>query len=81
MKPSDYKPSGSLAALSAGLISAARILPATDPARRTQTHVSATFTFTMPKLTGRDIYRIAGVTPPPLIHHGRKTKARRKRKR
>lgn len=81
MKPSDYKPSGPLATLSAGLISAARILPATDPgpARRTQIHVSATFTIR--KITDRDIYRICGVTPPPLIHHGRKPKARRKRKR
>ena len=81
MKFSDYIPSGPLAALAAGLITDARILTPTDPgpARRTQTHVSVTFTIR--KITGRDIYRIAGVTPPPLINHGRKPKARRKRKR
>lgn len=82
MKPSDFKLPGLWAPLD-GVIMDAQLVPATDPgpARRTQTHVSATFTFTMPKLTGRDIYRMCGVTPPPLIHHGRKPKARRKRRR
>ena len=55
--------------------------PIYDDGRPVATQARMSASFKAPRLTGRDIYRICGATPPPLIHDGRKPKARRKRRR
>lgn len=50
------------------------------PPIKTPTSVQAIFTFKMSRLTGRNLYRLVGITPPPLIHNGGKPR-RKARKR
>lgn len=52
-----------------------------DTERMIPTQANVTLTVKMSRLASRSLYRAFGITPPPLIHHGQKPKARRKRKR